>query len=139
VPSDVALSAEGPAGIVDVAGAGLSRRLALLGGTTISAPAVAAIPSTTAGHPSTPLIVAVGTNHVLYVRTLSLTWRVLGPSYCLDSPAADIRREHAVRRLRGNGNNLYVATDDDASSGLPTVGAFVNLGGTLSAGPAVAM
>ena len=139
VPSDVAGVTEGPAGVVDVAGAGLSAGWHSLGGTVISAPAVAAVPSTTAGHPSTPLIVAVGTNHELYVRTLSLTWRVLGPSYCLDSPAATFVGSTLYIACEGNGNSLYVATTTMPSSGLPTVGAFVNLGGTLSAGPAMAV
>jgi Bacterial Ig-like domain (group 3) len=114
-----------------------------LGGQLLAAPAVAAVPEAS-GLPS-PLFIATGTDHSLWIRSLDENWTSLTPglsTYCLDSPAAVVIGPSSAPTLsvacEGSDHGLYAATVAVPSSGLPTVSAWTSLGGDLGAGPAVA-
>jgi hypothetical protein len=114
-----------------------------LGGQIIAAPTVAAVPQTSGM--ASPLFVATGTDHSLWVRSLSQNWTSLTPglfTYCLDNPAAVVTGSASSPMLtvacEGGDHSLYAATVPVPSGGLPTVTGWTSLGGALGAGPAVA-
>jgi hypothetical protein len=109
-----------------------------LGGRTIGAPAVAAQPS--GSRTAIPIFVAVGTNHALYVRTLTRSWQQLSPgaTYCLDNPAAAVIGNVLYVACEGGNHALYVGSTGAPSGELPVIAHFTNYGGVLGAGPAIA-
>jgi hypothetical protein len=100
-----------------------------LGGQIIAAPAVATYPD------GSPLFIALGTDHALYDRTLSVGWAQLGPygTPCMGSPAATVTQGQSGPLLtvacEGGDQALYAATLALPSSGPPVVNAFSDLGG----------
>jgi hypothetical protein len=132
----VAVGVEGETGAIYGAAPQLGTGWHGLGGRTIGAPAVAAVP--TSSGPANPLFVATGTNHTLYVRSLHQPWHVLGRSYCLDNPAAAVIGGALYVACEGGNHALYVGATGVPSTGLPTISHFSNLGGVLAAGPALA-
>jgi hypothetical protein len=114
-----------------------------LGGQIIAAPAVAEVPQTSG--PASPLFVATGTDHSLWIRSLNDAWTTLTPglfTYCLDNPGAVVTGPASSPLLtvacEGGDHSLYAATVAVPSSGLPAVVSWTSLGGSLGAGPAVA-
>jgi hypothetical protein len=106
-----------------------------LGGNLLGAPAVVM----TGGGGST-LLIGVGGDHDLWVRSLSQAWRPLSssPVYCLDNPAGVVLGSTLWVACEGGDRGLWVASTA-VGSGLPLVssGAWSGLGGVLAAGPAV--
>lgn len=113
-----------------------------LGGVLISAPAVVAVPA--AGGEPTALYIGVGSDHNLYVRSATQGWQTLSssPVSCLDTPGATVTTSGGVSTLtvacEGTDHALWFAHGTATSGSLPTVTGWQGLGGTLSAGPAVA-
>jgi hypothetical protein len=137
VPTDVAAVAEQQNGTVEIAGAGESAGWHSLGGDAIGTPAVVAIPTTSGLY--TPLIFEVGTTHALYVRSIGQSWKQLGPSSCYDSPGATVYDGRLYVACEDTNHGLYVGSTTTPASGvLPTISSFKDLGGVLSAGPAIA-
>ena len=137
VPADAAAVAEEPNGTVEIAGAGEGAGWHSLGGDAIGTPAVAAIPTISGLY--TPLIFEVGTTHALYVRSIGRSWKQLGPSYCYDSPGTTVFNGRLYVACEGRNNILYVGSTTVPTNGaLPTISSYQNLGGVLSAGPAIA-
>lgn len=107
-----------------------------LGGHLIASPAIAAVPTTSG---STPLFIAVGTDHQLWVRFISSSWTPLGPSYCIGAPSAVVAQQ-VVLTVACEGGNLQLWTAStyvSAVLGNPYIPRFVSLGGSLELGPAV--
>jgi hypothetical protein len=114
-----------------------------LGGALSAAPAVAAVPQ--ASGIAQPLYVANFTDHNLYVRNNSQGWQHLtttSPTTCLDNPAAVVTGSAGNATLtvacQGADHALWVVQGPVSSSGLPSLSNWTRLGGTLTAGPAVA-
>ncbi len=113
------------------------------GGDITGPPAVAAAPNANDASPVSPLFVATGTDGHLYIRSLSTGWQEITPvASCLGSPAAMITGSTTLTltvACEGTNRALYYDTATVPASGLPafTTG-WAYLGGTLSAGPAVA-
>jgi hypothetical protein len=118
------------------------RGFSFLGGTTASAPSVVSWHGTT-------YLLAAGTNHQLYVRTLTQGWRQL-TNYslnCID-PAANIEEvgTRGVGFIAGCLNpanhHIYLGYTPLRDDSLPliskgSVGAFGSLGGIATSGPAL--
>jgi hypothetical protein len=141
--SSYAVGAEGTDGELWVQTPELASGWQSLGGQIIAAPAVAAVPES-AGLAS-PLFIATGTDHALWIRSLSQGWTSLTPGLytdCLDSPAAVVTGPASSSVLtvacEGGDDGLYAATVPVPSSGLPSLSSWTGLGGALGAGPAVA-
>jgi hypothetical protein len=142
-PSSYAVGAEGTDGALWVQTPQLSAGWQSLGGQIIAAPAVAAVPQ--ASGLASPLFIATGTDHSLWIRSLSEGWTSLVPglfTYCLDNPAAVVTGSATSPVLtvacEGGDHRLYAATVPVPSSGLPSVRSWTTLGGVLNGGPAVA-
>lgn len=143
VSSSYTVGAEGTDGELWVQTPQLASGWQSLGGQIIAAPAVAAVPES-AGLAS-PLFIATGTDHSLWIRSLSQGWTSLTPELytnCLDNPAAVVTGPASSPVLtvacEGGDDGLYAATVPVPSSGLPSVSSWASLGGALGAGPAVA-
>ena len=142
-PSSYTVGAEGTDGALWVQSPQLPAGWQSLGGLIIAAPAVAAVPQ--ASGLASPLFIATGTDHSLWIRSLSEGWTSLVPglfTYCLDNPAAVVTGSAASPVLtvacEGGDHRLYAATVPVPSSGLPSVSSWTTFGGELNAGPAVA-
>ncbi len=121
-----------------------------LGGKIKAPPAVVAPPVTccTAGSPPmAPLFVATGTTKNLYIRSVTAGWEELGPvaASCIGAPAASITGTAPsgpftlTVACRGLNNALWEDSASLPSSGLPVfTSSWKDLGGVLTAGPAVA-
>ena len=135
------VGAEGLNGALWVQSPGLPSGWQSLGGGIIASPAVAAVP-----QPSglaSPLFVATGTDHSLWIRSLGQSWTDLTPglfTYCLNNPAAVVTGSTPMLTVacEGSDHSLNVATVPVPVSGLPSVSSWTNLGGALGAGPSVA-
>ena len=120
-----------------------SRPFAPFGGQLVGAPAVVAMPGATGSVP-TPLFVGIGTDRKVYVRTTTQAWQPLSatPVACVDSVGAVVTTSSGNETLtvacEGTDAALYYAQATLVSSTLPVVTNWTNLGGVLSAGPAVA-
>ena len=120
-----------------------SQPFAPLGGKLVGAPAVVAMPGATGSVP-TPLFVGIGTDRNVYVRTTAKPWQPLSatPVACIDSLGAVMTTSSGNLTLtvacEGTDAALYYAQATLVSSALPVVTNWTNLGGVLSAGPAVA-
>jgi peptidoglycan-N-acetylglucosamine deacetylase len=138
-----AVAAEGTDGAMWAQAPQLPSGWQSLGGRIIAAPAVAAVPQSSGVD--SPLFIATGTDHSLWIRSLDENWTSLTPglfTFCLDNPAAVVTGSASAPMLtvacQGANHGLWAATVAVPSSGLPSVGAWTNLGGSLGAGPAVA-
>jgi hypothetical protein len=112
-----------------------------LGGNLAAPPAVAAAPNTDGTAPVSPLFVITGTDNRLYIRSVGIGWQRLGPlgGSCLGGPAAVITGSTLTVACRGTNNALWENSAPLPASGLPQfTTAWTNLGGVLTAGPAVA-
>ena len=113
-----------------------------LGGVLVAAPALVAVPGVSGALP-TPLFIAVGSDHNLYVRSLTQGWQTLSssPVYCIDTAGATVTTSTTGSTLtiacQGSDHGLWYAQGTVTSGSLPTVSGWQGLGGTLSAGPAV--
>lgn len=112
-----------------------------LGGTVAAPPAVVAAATPYATTPASPLFIATGTNKLLYMRGVTGGWQRVGPvtASCLGSPAAVITGGHLYVACEGTNRALYYNSTTVPTSGLPQfTSGWKNLGGVLTAGPAVA-
>ena len=113
------------------------------GGQLVGAPAVVAMPGSSGTVP-TPLFLGIGTDRNVYVRTATKAWQPLSttPVACIDSLGALVTTSSGTQTLtvacEGTDAALYYAQATLVSSALPVVTRWTNLGGVLSAGPAVA-
>ena len=113
-----------------------------LGGSLSAAPAVVAVP-VNQGLPS-PLYLGVGPDRDVYVRSDTQGWQPVStsPVACLDSPAATVTGAAGASTLtvacQGSDHALYVAQGAVTTAALPLLPAWQSLGGSLTAGPAVA-
>ena len=149
-PQTVALSGTGESALLAVTGtdAQLWTRqdagpYTPLGGQLIGAPTVVAVPGASGTLP-TPLYLGIGKDHNVYVRTVSQPWQALSSTAvaCVDSLGAVVTTSSSNLTLtvacEGTDAALYYAQAPLHSSTLPVVTNWTNLGGVLSAGPAVA-
>jgi hypothetical protein len=137
----VAVGAEGGDGQMWVQAPQLGGGWHSLGGKLSAPPAVAAPPNPNGVTPAQPLFIAASTNRMLYIRSLAVGWQPLGsaPGGCYGSPAAVIIGTTLTVACRGANNALWENSAAVPSSGLPQfTGAWTSLGGSLTAGPAVA-
>jgi hypothetical protein len=112
-----------------------------LGGKVSATPAVAAAPNVNGNTPASPLFLAPGTNHLLYIRGLTGAWQRVGPSdpSCLSVAAVLTASSTLNVACEGLNHALYYGSASVPSSGLPVfTKAWKGLGGALAAGPAVA-
>lgn len=113
-----------------------------LGGQLIGAPTVVAVPGASGTLP-TPLYLGIGTDHNVYVRTLSQPWQALSatPAYCLDAVGATVAGTSGNLTLtvgcEGSDTALYYAQAPLTATGLPQVHGWNSLGGSLAGGPVV--
>ena len=113
-----------------------------LGGVLVAAPALVAVPGASGALP-TPLFIAVGSDHNLYVRSLTQGWQTLSssPVYCIDTAGATVTTGGSGSTLtvacQGSDHGLWYAQGTVTSGSLPTVSGWQGLGGTLASGPAV--
>lgn len=136
-PSQFAVAVEGTNGAAYTQSPQLTPGWHSLGGVVIAPPAVIDVP--TAAALSAPEYIATSSNHLLYVRSLSLGWQRLSPSgYCINSPAALLHGTTLYVACEGKNLAAYFATATLPASGLPVLGAWQPLGGVLSNGPAIA-
>ncbi len=139
----IAIAAEGTNGQMYVQSPQLSAGWHAEGGDITGPPAVAAAPNANGTTAVSPLFVATGTDQHLYIRSLTSGWQEITPvATCLGSPAAMITGSTTLTltvACEGTSRALYYDTATVPASGLPafTTG-WAYLGGTLSAGPAVA-
>jgi hypothetical protein len=110
------------------------------GGVLVGAPAVVAVPQT--NGPASPLYIATGSDHALYVRNDVQGWHSLSPAptYCIDNPAGVVIAGTLYVACEGQDNALWHAeTAAPTGTNLPTVSvsSWQSLGGSLIAGPAV--
>lgn len=105
---------------------------ASLGGTVEGAAAVA----WTAGR---PLYVVTGSDARLWVRDASHGWTLLSPdpTSCASGPAATAFGVTLQAACVGFNHHLYIASGLIPVTGLPRLGAWRDLGGTLSSAPTV--
>lgn len=146
VRSPIAVGVEGSDGQLWVQAPQLPSGWRPLGGQIVAPPAVAARPGN-GSKPVAPLFIATGTNQHLYIRSLTNGWQELGPvtASCLGAPAAVITGNPQsgpftlTVACRGLNNALWENSATLPASGLPQFNrGWTNLGGVLSAGPAVA-
>jgi streptogramin lyase len=109
------------------------------GGLFLAAPAIVSVPDGKAGA---PLYIGVGADHDLWVRTASHGWQRLDdlPVNCIDNPAATVSRGILYVACQGADHRLY-SVQGGVTADIPPVfsrGSWTNLGGILSAGPAIA-
>jgi streptogramin lyase len=109
------------------------------GGILLGAPAIVSVPN---GNVGAALYLGVGGNHDLWVRTASHTWQPLDdmPVYCIDNPAATVSGSTLYVACEGGDHRLY-SVHGEVVPDVPPVfsrSTWQNLGGVLSAGPAVA-
>jgi hypothetical protein len=110
------------------------------GGVLVGAPAVVAVPQTSG--PASPLYIATGSDHALYVRNDVQGWHSFSPAptYCIDNPAGVVIAGTLYVACEGQDNALWHAeTAAPTGTNLPTVSvsSWHSLGGSLIAGPAV--
>jgi hypothetical protein len=110
------------------------------GGVILGAPAVVAIPQTSG--PASPIYIATGSDHSLYVRNDAQGWQSFSPSptYCLDNPAGAVIAGTLYVACEGGDRALWHAeTAAPTGTNLPAlnVSSWHSLGGVLAAGPAV--
>jgi hypothetical protein len=113
-----------------------------LGGHLSAVPAVAALPVASGATLASPLVIAPGTNHLLYIRGVTGAWVRLGPNdaSCL-SVAAAVTGSVLQLACETLTHGLSYDTAVIPASGLPSfTSKWRSLGGTgtLTAGPAVA-
>jgi GH25 family lysozyme M1 (1,4-beta-N-acetylmuramidase) len=138
---EVAVGAEGGDGQLWAQAPQLGSGWHPLGGKIIAPPAVAAAPNPYGSTPAQPLFIATGSNKRLYIRSLTVGWQALGPATmsCSGGPAAVITGRTLTVACRGLNNALWENTATVPPSGLPQFShGWASLGGTLTAGPAVA-
>ncbi|MBO0834083.1 MAG: hypothetical protein J2P28_01020 [Actinobacteria bacterium] len=112
-----------------------------LGGSIAAPPAVVAAPNTNITSPVSPLFIATGTNHLLYMRGVTGSWQRLGPQQmlCYGKPGAVIMGTTLTVACQGSDHSLHYNTATMPSSGLPTFpNAWKSLGGTMTFAPALA-
>jgi large repetitive protein len=140
-PSAVAVAVEGTNGAMYAQAPQLGAGWHSLAGHIVGPPAVVAPPNADGTSPVSPLFIATGTNQHLYIRSLTTGWREVGPvpASCLGSPAAVIIGTKLTVACEGTNHALYDDSATVTGSGLPqfTTG-WTDLGGVLTAGPAVA-
>jgi thermitase len=111
------------------------------GGVLLGAPAIVAVQQTSG--PASPIYIATGSDHGLWVRNDSHGWQSFGgaPIYCIDNPGAAVIAGTLYVACQGQDHALWHAeTPAPSGTNLPTlnVSSWQSLGGALSAGPAVA-
>jgi hypothetical protein len=126
------------------AGSGFGPQFAGLGGRLIAAPAVAALPSGEGGRENgTPLYVGTGTDNQLWARTTDLGWRPLssGGTFCKGGPGAvyNSLNNSLTVACRGVDDALWVGSGPLAAGSIPDIKNWARIGGTLKAGPSVAV
>ncbi len=118
-----------------------------LGGQISAPPAIAAIVGGPASTLQQPYFIATGTTGKLYIRSLTAGWQLIGPATmtCIGGPAALVTGVLPQQPFtltvacRGADNALWVNSAPLPASGLPQfTSPWTNLGGILSAGPAIA-
>jgi uncharacterized protein YkwD len=105
-----------------------------LGGVLMAAPAVVRASVVPGGV----LYVGTGADHDLWIRSTQLGWQRLnagGPVYCIDNPAVTIIGSTLHASCQGGDRQLWYATGNVVSGGLPSVGGWQPLGGVLASGP----
>lgn len=112
-----------------------------LGGSLGGAPAVAVVPGTST-QPGTPIYVATGSDHNMYVRTPTMTWRPLTDSVvgCIDNPAATIVGNTLYVACQALDHSLWTASGTMNGSTPPVIsrGAWHGQGGAFTSGMAMA-
>lgn len=146
--SPLTVGAEGSDGQLWVQAPQLSAGWHPLGGKLTAPPAVTATPviGGVGSTPAPPLFIGTGTDKHLYIRSLSVGWRLLGPrvASCIGGPAAVITGTSTsgytlTVACRGTDNALWDNSTALPASGLPQFSSgWTRLGGVLTAGPAVA-
>jgi hypothetical protein len=114
-----------------------------LGGTVSASPAVAAPPNPNGTSLASPLFIAPGANHLLYIRGVTGSWQRLAKEASCLAAGAVITSSATSSTLtvacEGLNHALYYDTATVPTSGLPAfTSAWKGLGGTMSAAPAVA-
>lgn len=114
-----------------------------LGGKVTAVPAVVAVPNPNGASPASPLFIAPGANHLLYIRGVTGSWQRLYPNdtSCLSVAAVITAGSVLQVACETTSHGLSYATASTAGSGLPQFGTlFRSLGdaGTVTAGPAIA-
>ncbi len=112
-----------------------------LGGTIFAAPAVVSLPTPSGTTAAAPLFIGTGVNGELYLRTATVGWQPVGPSkaFCIGAPAAAVTGTTLTVACEGTNGQLYYDTAAVPASGLPQFSSgWKDLGGALTAGPAVA-
>jgi hypothetical protein len=101
---------------------------------------VVAVPQTSG--PASPIYIATGSDHALYVRNDAHGWQSFSPSpiFCLDNPAGAVIAGTLYVACEGSDHALWHAeTAAPTGTNLPAlnVSSWHSLGGVLVAGPAV--
>lgn len=113
-----------------------------LGGVLISTPAVVAVP--VSGAPPVPMYIGIGTDHDVYIRSNTMNWQALSniALNCQNSIGATVTGAAGSATLtvacEGSDTALWYAQGTVTSTALPTLNTWQSLGGSLTAGPAVA-
>jgi hypothetical protein len=139
-PQPVAIGAVGGDGALWVQAPQLGGGWHSLGG-QISAPPAVAAPAPTGTTPAQPVFITTASNHQLYIRSLTAGWAAVGPAKasCIGQPAAVVTGTTLTVGCRGLNNALWENSATLPASGLPQfTHGWTTLGGTLTAGPAVA-
>lgn len=120
-----------------------------LGGQVSGPPAVVAlpddeeIPAVGPSVPASPWFIATGVNKDLYIRSLTVGWQKI-PAQCLGSPAAWITtrsdgQDTLTVACEGTSHKLDYQTAGVSGPEMPVfLNGWSDLGGTLTAGPAIA-
>jgi uncharacterized protein YvpB len=105
------------------------------GGRLLAAPAIVRRPG------GTPVYVATGTDHQLWVRDDAESWALLSHAgvYCSDAPAAALRGSTLIVGCQGRDGGLWVTATGLTPGALPVAGNFTAMGLQLWDGPAIAV
>jgi hypothetical protein len=115
----------------------------LKGGHIIAAPAVALVPQAGGGY--SPIIVATGSDHRLWVKNSSSAWTELAPTstYCIDNPAIYVDGPAASATFHisciGSDHALWYGFAPISGTEVPQVSTFTSWGGRSNYGVALVM
>jgi hypothetical protein len=109
-----------------------------LGPALTGAPVVVAVPHRRAGPYREPLFIALGRDHAIFIRGIQGRWQKLASAHCLDRPGAAFVRSTLYVACEGTDHAIWYGESGLPRSGLPYVRRLYSLGGSVSAGPAIA-